>query len=540
MTLVVSSKIFLGKYRVAPDAIGSVGESGDRSSTFEAEEIGSGKKVRMELVPIGSLEPNIREQLEARAIAAKKLNHLNIQSLYDFGVQAESFVYIREQLEGTRLSEWVKTHGPMPVGPVLRIAAQVVSALGAAGFHRLNHHAINPANVMLVPGQTAEGQWPLVKVLHFESGAFELSKQGATGTAVENWISYISPEQLRYGMIDFRSEVYSLGATIWFLLTGVPPVLSADGVIDLTFPKPSGTGESVKAIPEKTRQVLAKMLSVNPTGRPRDPLPFYTQLQECLADMGPKETTPRRLTPSTVVSPAPRSSPSVRRGPVKAVAFSVVPLMAVLVAILFYGEYFRPRRPVLTKQPVARTTTSPLNLGESSPPPSSGEPIVMLAHEKSQTKEQSSAPAVAVDLIRYEPMVGMPGGKDFKIATLTFRIEANSPVQISEVSFYVDSAPFNEGSTLKLPITLLVHTGIFLGPPGTIVDPTHSIERTVWLKSQENLFPNWQVAYHQTENATFRWTLGHQRAGGSAIKPLQKAWSRSAPEVRRAEPVKEE
>ena len=121
-------------------------------------------------------------------------------------------------------------------------------------------------------------------------------------------------------------------------------------------------------------------------------------------------------------------------------------------------------------------------------------------------------------------MTGAPGEKDFKIATLTFKIEAGAPVAVTEASFYVDSSAFDDGPGHNATINLLVHTGIFLGPPGTKVDPGHPIQRTVWLKSQDNLYPNWLLAYNQTENATFRWTIGGQPAGGAVVKPLHKAW----------------
>ena len=143
---------------------------------------------------------------------------------------------------------------------------------------------------------------------------------------------------------------------------------------------------------------------------------------------------------------------------------------------------------------------------------------------RSGPQQQPAASAVKVTLLSFTPMAGTPGGKDFKIATLTFKIEASAPVTVTDASFYVDSIAFDDGPTHNAPITLLVHTGIFLGPPGTQVDPGHPIQRTVWLKSQENLFPKWLLAYNQTENATFRWTIGGQPAGGSVVKPLHKAW----------------
>src|SRR5438093_4517656 len=142
----MDNRIFLGKYRVSAEEIGAVGELIESPLAYEGEEIDSGKKVVVEVVPAGSLKTGVREQLEAEAIAAKKLSHVNIPALYDFGVEGDHLVYITEDFEGTLAEEWVNTNGPMPVGPVLRIASQVVSALGAAAFHGIVHHAINPGN----------------------------------------------------------------------------------------------------------------------------------------------------------------------------------------------------------------------------------------------------------------------------------------------------------------------------------------------------------------------------------------------------------
>lgn len=151
-------------------------------------------------------------------------------------------------------------------------------------------------------------------------------------------------------------------------------------------------------------------------------------------------------------------------------------------------------------------------------------PGASLSPEKSRPQQQPAESAVKVTLLGFTPMAGVPGGKDFKIATLTFKIDASAPVAVTDASFYVDSSAFEDSPGHSATITLLVHTGIFLGPPGTKVDPGHPIQRTVWLKSQENLYPNWLLVYNQTENATFRWTISGQPAGGSIVKPLHKAW----------------
>jgi hypothetical protein len=156
-------------------------------------------------------------------------------------------------------------------------------------------------------------------------------------------------------------------------------------------------------------------------------------------------------------------------------------------------------------------------------PNSTAAPAASPAAAKPGPQQPPAESAIKVNLVSFTPMVGNPGTPDFKIATLTFKIEASVSVPITEISFYADSSTFADGPEQKT-IPLLIHTGIFLGPHGTKVEPGHPIQRTVWLKSQENLYPNWSQAYNQTENATFRWTFPGQPAGGSIVKPLRKAW----------------
>ena len=536
----MGSKIFLRKYRVSAEEIGAAGGLGDSLLVYQAEEIDSGKKVVVEILRVESLKKEVRDKLEANAIAAKKLNHLNIHPLYDFGVESDHLIYVTEELKGTSLEEWVKTHGPLPLGPVLRIASQVVSALGAAGFQRIVHGAINPSNLILVPGQTAEGEWPLVKVRHFVGVTPKSARTDGPVAAFDNSLQYASPEQLGYGVVDFRSEVYSLGSTMWFLLTGAPPPMAPEGPMAAPQTKTGSAADQISALPEKIRRLLAKMLSVNPSARPRDPLAFYLQLQECLTEVGPRKAISRPLEAPAGSPEGMAEMPERRRAPIKAVALAALFLALTALAVLVLPGYVRQRRSVHPARPIGVPIGVSRTLATAAPARTSG-PVVILAPPKSGPQQQSPAPAVHVTLVSFTPMVGMPGGKDFKIATLTFRLEASTAVNVTEASFYVDSDPFNDGPAHKPPITLLVHTGVFLGPPGTKVDPEHPMQRTVWLKSQEHLFPNWSLAYNQTENATFRWTIAGQAVGDLTVRPLHKAWPspRSTPEVRRAEPARE-
>lgn len=354
----MDSKVFLGKYRVTTAKGPSVGEIADSPLAYEAEEIDSGKKVVVEVVPTGSLKPATRERLEAEAMAAKKLSHANIPVLHDFGVEDDRLIYVTEDVEGTLAEEWVNANGPMPVGPVLRIASQVVSALGAAAFHGINHQAINPGNLVLVPGQTAEGEWPLVKLLHFVGVAPKFSGTDVAVAAFDKSLHYASPEQLKEGAVDFRSELYSLGATMWFLLTGAPPLVAPAAAAPARF----GVGaEKINALPKKVRRLLSQMLAVNPEARPADLLVFDRQLQDCLHRVERRETVTRRLgIPSFSFIGLPG-----RRVPAKTLAFAALFLAIATVAALVVSGRLRHERIVRAEEPIGK----PIGVAEISASP---------------------------------------------------------------------------------------------------------------------------------------------------------------------------
>ena len=338
----MDSKIFLGKYRVAPEKIEAIGELGDSVRTHAAEEIDSGKKVRVKVVPATSLNAAARERLEAQAMAAKTLKHANIAPLYDFGVQDDRLVYVTEDFEGTTAEEWVNANGPMPAGPVLRIASQVVSALSAAAFHGIVHRAISPSNLVLLPGQTAQGEWPLVQVLHFVGGAPKIQEGEVAVAAFDKSAPYASPEQREQGTVDFRSEIYSLGGTMWFLLNGVPP-LTPNGS------RPTLSTKTV--LPKKVEDLLAQMLSTNPEARPADPLAFYRMLQDCRTEAEERETIVRASRTSSAQSNA-IDAPRSRRFPVRSLVAAATCLTMAAVAAMVLREYLKHRRVVHAEQPI--------------------------------------------------------------------------------------------------------------------------------------------------------------------------------------------
>ena len=137
------------------------------ATSYEAVDERTGEPVDVTLIPAESIDPTEREGFEEHVLAAQKLRHVNIAKVLDFGREGDDYVYVSERLGGETLASWVRNHGPMAADAALRVGEQVASVLSSAGFHKLAYPSIQPSDIMLVPGQTAEGSWPLVKVTNF-------------------------------------------------------------------------------------------------------------------------------------------------------------------------------------------------------------------------------------------------------------------------------------------------------------------------------------------------------------------------------------
>src|SRR6266446_984418 len=208
--------IFLQHYRVCLKSDGSPREiSRDGAAiTYEAVDERTREAVDLKLIPLESLEPGVREQLEEQARLAQSLRHINIAKVLDFGREGGDLVCISEHLPGETLAAWVANHGPMAADAVLRVAEQIVSVLSSASFHKLTFPPIQPSDIIVVPGQTPEGSWPLVKLINFGLPALASSPQlqtehSQTREEASTAEQFAYSEQLAHGTTDLRSEIYS-------------------------------------------------------------------------------------------------------------------------------------------------------------------------------------------------------------------------------------------------------------------------------------------------------------------------------------------
>ena len=254
---------------------------------------------------------------EARAAAA--LRHPNVATVYQFGVREETgqFFYAMELVEGETLEERVRRLGPLDVLTTIDIALQVTAALEAAEERGLVHRDLKPGNLMLVGGsdngeqvgtQTAgpsaghrSAMSLPVKVIDFgvakavaeKTNAMALTHGGFVGTP-----AFASPEQFTNAPVDVRSDIYSLGVTLWFLLTGhmLFSGRTIEEIQDARRSKPLPIDQLKAAhVPRRFISLLMSMLAIEPAARPAGARELSARLQAIRASITGRGKTAARL-----------------------------------------------------------------------------------------------------------------------------------------------------------------------------------------------------------------------------------------------------
>ena len=204
----------IGKYKITR----LIGEGG-MASVYEATHEMLGTKVAIKVLnPILSANEQIRERFKNEAKLMASLNHKNITKISDFDEQPNQLSIILEFLEGEDLNEKIKRQGALPDDEILSIFKQAFSAFQYAHEKGIVHRDIKPSNIYILP----DGR---IKILDF--GIAKLFGEGnemtKTGTQMGTPI-YMSPEQVKSDKsIDHRSDIYSLGITLYAAIVGKPP-----------------------------------------------------------------------------------------------------------------------------------------------------------------------------------------------------------------------------------------------------------------------------------------------------------------------------
>ena len=255
--------------------------------TYKAFDVDLRCPVALKLISeryLGDESARLRFLREARAAAS--VRHPNVASVFHLGRNGEDYFYAMAFVEGETLERLVKRSGRLQVKLALEIARQVSAGLAAVHKQKLVHRDIKPSNIMV--NLEAEGavtakiiDLGLAKAVYEASSQVGISAAGAfVGTP-----EFSSPEQFAGVAVDIRSDMYALGATFWYMLSGKAPFGGTAAELMHQHLHAPLAIEQLGQIPQPVAMLLEVLLEKDPTIRFQSPTQFLNALPTVMGAM---------------------------------------------------------------------------------------------------------------------------------------------------------------------------------------------------------------------------------------------------------------
>lgn len=283
---------------------------------YEAHDPQTGRRIAIKelAIPPGLVGQARRERIERfrrEGRAAGVLSpHPHIVTIFDVDNEGDRYFIAMEYLEGQPLRDILQMEGPLPVERAIRVALQVCDALQHAHARGVIHRDIKPDNIHVLPGD-------VVKLTDFGIARIAADPSITSDGQVFGTPSYMSPEQIAGKPLDARTDIYSLGVTLYEMLTGRKP-FTGDSVVTITYNIINQEPPPLVGVPPEVQQVVLRAMAKAPEAR----FPSAAALRDALANARTLATSPhagsgaqRTLPPGDpslayVASPAPAPAPS--------------------------------------------------------------------------------------------------------------------------------------------------------------------------------------------------------------------------------------
>jgi hypothetical protein len=274
---------------------------GSRLSHFELEElIGGGgmgavfrarderldRTVAIKVIPFIGDDPDMQRRFRNEAQSAARLDHPNIARVFDVGMFEGWRYIVFEYIEGTNLRDLVAQDGVLSIDDAVFYTRQIAEALHHASGRGVVHRDVKPSNVLV----NTDGDTKLVDMGLARSDQLDMSGDMTASGVTLGTFDYISPEQARDPRdADVRSDIYSLGCTLYFMLTGSPPYPGGTMLQKLLNhgnappPDPSGLRSGIS---DDLKAIIQKMLAKSPDARYQRAIDLVADLRELAAREG--------------------------------------------------------------------------------------------------------------------------------------------------------------------------------------------------------------------------------------------------------------
>lgn len=253
---------------------------GGMGAVFRGEDLRLNREVAIKAVALEGRDPEAMRRFRFEAQSAAKLDHPNIARVYYVGETPFWSYIVFEFVEGVNLRDLITRQGPLSVDHSVYLIRQVAQALQHASDRQVVHRDIKPSNIVLAPnGQAKIVDMGLARVTELDRSSNDLTASGVTlGT-----FDYISPEQANDPRdADVRSDLYSLGCTWYYLLTGSPPFPDGTALQKLLMhgsKMPEDPRVFRSDLSDSLIAILRKLIAKRPADRYQQPTDLIDDLQ---------------------------------------------------------------------------------------------------------------------------------------------------------------------------------------------------------------------------------------------------------------------
>jgi eukaryotic-like serine/threonine-protein kinase len=295
-----AADLALGRYVL----LERLGEGG-MGQVFKARETRLGRIVALKVLRKERInKPEIVQRFHQEIQAAARLSHPNIVHAYDAEQIGDTHVFAMEHVEGIDLSRLIKQSGPLPVAQACEYVRQAALGLQHIHEHGMVHRDIKPANLMRAnQGATIKIlDMGLARLLEDEDVEAKAKRLTMLGT-VMGTVDFIAPEQaVDSRCADIRSDLYSLGCTFYFLLTGRVPFPVDEPMAKLvahSCEQPLPVGQVRPEVPPRVSAIVAQLMAKRPDERYQTPAALMVDLAALSPPAAVVSSTPVPAIPLT-------------------------------------------------------------------------------------------------------------------------------------------------------------------------------------------------------------------------------------------------